>query len=176
MFELQEDEMGWSCSIYWARVEMHKILWLEDLKDSCHSEDIWVYGRIILKRINWLTWIISFFEVFSSITLSSTISSYRSGGPKHGRFLLSLIHVWGPLGLCGATPPAHWLCCSLSFLTWSSPLSSMVHPSLYTVRPIPISPTIFPPRLFFIALMMEAVRTSVTSVYFNETTRRCIPA
>jgi hypothetical protein len=30
-------------------------------------------------------------------------------------------------------------------------------------------------RIRLIALMMEAVRTSETSVYFNETTQHCIP-
>jgi hypothetical protein len=55
------------------------------------------------------------------------------------------------------------------------------------VTPLPIRPARFQPfpthsdisarffaRGLFIALMMEAVRTSETSVYFNETTRRCI--
>jgi hypothetical protein len=73
------------------------------------------------------------------------------------------------------SPPFHhWHPCSLSFLTWSSPLSPLVRPRFCFVRPSVVSPPNFFKHLIH-TLRMETVCTSEMSVYFNETTRRYIP-
>jgi hypothetical protein len=51
LYNLKEDEMGGTCSTPGTDEEIHRVVWLENMKGRKHLEDLGVNGRIILERM-----------------------------------------------------------------------------------------------------------------------------
>jgi hypothetical protein len=107
----------------------------------------WVQWRVLWRDVNWVQWRVLWRR-------RRTCNSHE----KENIFLkLTVFSPIGYLALSVLTPIPH----------------PLVRPTFCLVRPAPISQPTFRERL--IALMMEAVSTSETSVNFYETTRCNIP-